>query len=78
MPSIFRTRKPDEWILTNEFAQVRLTVDTLGNDPRLKIEDISTSASISLDALLLAVLTRASEEELTRHMDPSRSSNCEK
>lgn len=77
MPSTFRARKPNEWILTNEFAQVRLTVDTLGNDPRLKIEDISTNASISLDAFLLAVLTTASQEELTRHADPSRNSHCE-
>lgn len=63
--------RPQEWILTNEFAQVRLTVDTRGNDPRLKIEDLSTNLSIALDAFMLAGLTTASEEELTRHMDPN-------
>ena len=63
--------KPQEWILTNEFAQVRLTVDTLGNDPRLRIEDLSTNRSIALDAFMLAGLTTASEEELARHMDPN-------
>jgi hypothetical protein len=65
------TEKSQEWIISNEFAQVRLTVDTLGNDRRLKIEDLSTNQSIALDALMLAGLTSASEEELARHMDPN-------
>jgi len=63
--------KPQEWIISNEFAQVRLTIDTLGNDPRLKIEDLTTNLTIALDAFMLAGLTTASEEELKRHMDPN-------
>jgi hypothetical protein len=63
--------KPQEWIITNEFAQVRLTIDNLGNDPRLKIEDLTTNLTIALDAFMLASLTTASEEELKRHMDPN-------
>lgn len=65
------TAKSQEWIISNEFAQVRLTVDTLGNDRRLRIEDLSTNQSIALDALMLAGLTSASEEELARYMDPN-------
>jgi hypothetical protein len=63
--------KPEEWIITNEFAQVRLTIDKLGNDPRLKIEDLTTNRSIALDAFMLAGLTTASQEELKQHMDPN-------
>jgi hypothetical protein len=33
---------------------VRLTIDTLGNDPRLKIEDLATNLTIALDAFMLA------------------------
>jgi hypothetical protein len=62
---------PQEWIISNEFAQVRLTIDKLGNDPRLKIEDLTTNLTIALDAFMLAGLTTASEEELKRHMDPN-------
>jgi hypothetical protein len=64
-------RSEDVWVLTNEFAQVRLTVDTNGNDPRLRVEDLSSGLSVALDAFLLAALTTATEEELTRHMDPN-------
>jgi hypothetical protein len=63
--------KLQEWIISNEFAQVRLTIDTLGNDPRLKIEDLTTNLTIVLDAFMLTGLTTASEEELKRHMDPN-------
>lgn len=72
MPSSSNASKPQQWIITNEFAQVRLTLDTLGNDPRLRIEDLSTNQSIALDAFMLAGLTTASEADLTRHMDPNR------
>jgi hypothetical protein len=64
-------RSEDLWVLTNEFAQVRLTVDTNGNDPRLRIKDLSSGLSVALDAFLLAALTTATEAELTRHMDPN-------
>jgi len=73
MPHSKDDAKSQEWIITNEFAQVRLTVDTLGNDPRLKIEDLTTSQSVALDALMLAGLASASDEELARYMDPDPS-----
>lgn len=60
-----------EWIISNEFAQVRLTIDRRGNDPRLRIEDLTNDVSAAFDALLLAGLTTASTEDLARHMDPN-------
>jgi hypothetical protein len=71
MPDTKKSALKQEWILSNEFAQVRLTIDTNGNDPRLLIEDLSSENSVALDAFMLAGLTTATEEELTRHMDPN-------
>ncbi len=59
------------WIISNEFAQVRLTIDRRGNDPRLLIEDLSNDTSVRFDAFLLAGLVTASAEDLARHMDPN-------
>jgi hypothetical protein len=64
-------RMDGEWIIVNEFAQVRLTIDTNGNDPRLCIEDLATERRIYLDAFGLAGLTTATPEALARHMDPN-------
>jgi len=58
-------------VVGERFAHVRLTIDTNGNDPRLRIEDLSSGNSVALDAFMLMGLTTASEEELTRHMDPN-------
>lgn len=58
-PTIRSNRKaPEGSILTNEFAQVRLTIDRLGNDARLEIEDLSTNLSIALDAFVLVARFR--------------------
>ena len=48
------TAKVQEWIIANEFAQVRLTIDRRGNDPRLRIEDLTSDVSVAFDAFLLA------------------------
>jgi hypothetical protein len=64
-------RSDDEWIIVNEFAQVRLTIDAKGNDRRLCIEDLATERRIYLDAFGLAGLTTATSEELARYMDPN-------
>ena len=64
------TGSAQEWIISNEFAQVRLTIDRRGNDPRLRIEDMATDVSVAFDAFMLAGLTTASAEDLARHMDP--------
>ncbi|WP_158808653.1 hypothetical protein [Beijerinckia sp. L45] len=59
------------WIVSNEFATVRLSIDTSGNDPRLRIEDLSTDLSVALDAFMLAGLTTATETQLSEYMDPN-------
>ena len=41
------TGSAQEWIISNEFAQVRLTIDRRGNDPRLRIEDMATDVSVA-------------------------------
>jgi hypothetical protein len=76
MASTVKSVAEREWILSNEFAQVRLTIDTSGNDPRLRIEDLSSDNSVALDAFMLLGLTTATEEELTRHMDPDPKSQA--
>jgi hypothetical protein len=59
------------WLIANEFAQVRLTIDRSGYDPRLVIEDLTTDRVIMLDAFMLAGLTTATAEAFDRHMDPN-------
>jgi hypothetical protein len=76
MASTVKPVAEQEWILSNEFAQVRLTIDTSGNDPRLRIEDLSSDNSVALDAFMLLGLATATEEELTRHMDPNPKSQA--
>jgi hypothetical protein len=71
MPDTNKPAVKQEWVLANEFAHVRLTIDTNGNDPRLRIEDLSSGNSVALDAFMLVGLTTATEQELTRHMDPN-------
>jgi hypothetical protein len=60
--------KDQEWTISNEFARVRLTIDHCGNDPRLRIDDLTNDASVTLDAFLLAALTTAFAEDLARHV----------
>jgi hypothetical protein len=71
MPSSAHILNGNEWIFGNEFAQVRVTIDTSGNDPRLKIEDFATGNTVALDAFTLSGLTTMSEAELARIMDPN-------
>ncbi len=60
-----------EWLIANEFAQVRLTIDRSGNGPRLCVEDVSSGLSILLDPFLLSGLTTAPVADLSRYMDPN-------
>jgi hypothetical protein len=71
MPDTKSNAVKHEWLLSNEFAHVRLTIDTTGNDPRLLIEDLASDNSVALDAFMLQGLTTATDEELTRLMDPN-------
>ncbi len=59
-----------EWILANEFAQVRPNIDRNGHSPRVYIEDLQSGFSICLDAMTLASLVWASDEMLAAHSDP--------
>jgi len=52
--------------LTNEFASVRLSLDTQANGPRLRLEDLETGAQIHLDPLELASFCYAEEEDRIR------------
>jgi hypothetical protein len=56
------------WVLANEFANVRLSIDTQGNDPRLRIEDLDSGATICLDAFVLAALIAVDDETLAAHV----------
>ena len=58
------------WVVSNEFARVKLSVDHKGNGPRLRIEDLDSGTSICLDSLLLAGLVWATDEMLAIHVDP--------
>jgi len=61
---------PNNWILTNEFGKVALSLDRRGNDVRLSIEDLATGHTILLDAFVLASLVSSSPEDIARHLDP--------
>lgn len=60
----------EAWVLANEFAQVRLSVDRKGNGPRLCVEDMQTGMTICLDSLVLAGLVWATDDDLAVHVDP--------
>jgi hypothetical protein len=58
------------WVLGNEFAQVRVRLDTAGHDQRIEIQDMATGRRILLDAMMLAQIARAGRAELDAAMDP--------
>ncbi|HEV7871191.1 MAG: hypothetical protein JWR28_2679 [Modestobacter sp.] len=49
--------------LMNEFASVRLTLDTAGHGPRLLVEDTETGAEILLSPIELASLCLATSDD---------------
>jgi hypothetical protein len=59
-------------IVGNEFASVSVSLDTGGNSPRLRVEDLRTGRVRYLDALELETLVWLPDESLTALMDPSR------
>jgi len=59
-------------IVGNEFASVSVSLDTKGNSPRLRVEDLRTGRVRYLDALELETLVWLPDERLTALMDPSR------
>ncbi len=60
-------------LLANEFAQVKIELDTSGNGPRLRIEDLKTGHIGYLDALELESLAWATKGELAPLLDPAAS-----
>ena len=62
----------DPAIVSNEFASVSVSLDTEGNSPRLRVEDLRTGRVRYLDALELETLVWLPDERLTALMDPSR------
>jgi len=60
----------EAWVLGNEFAQVRVRLDTAGHDQRVEILDRATGRRILRDAMKLAQIARAGRAELDEAMDP--------
>ncbi len=58
--------------LTNEFASVSVSIDMLGNGPRLRVLNRQNGVSICLDPLELASLTWLDHARLGPFLDPSQ------
>lgn len=52
--------------VVNEFASVRLWLDSAGNGDRLMVEDLDTGDSVFLCPLELSSMTRSTEEDRER------------
>ncbi len=57
--------------IASEFAAVQVSVDTAGNGPRLRVEDMRTGHVGFLDALELETLAWLPEGALHKLLDPS-------
>ncbi len=62
-----------ENVLDSEFAQVAVKLDTSGNAPRLRLEDLRSGRVRYLDALELETIIWLPDERLTGLLDPSHS-----
>jgi hypothetical protein len=58
-------------VINSEFAQVSVNLDTSGNSPRLRLEDLRSGRVRYLDALELETIIWLSDEQLTALIDPS-------
>ena len=56
-------QNPEFFLLSNEFAAVRVSVDERGNSPRLLVEDVETGASILLSPIELASFCLADPDD---------------
>lgn len=61
----------DRWIITSEFAEVAVTLDTDANGPRLCLEDLRGGRVRYLDALELETLAWMPAERMRELLDPS-------
>jgi len=57
--------------VASEFAEVKVTVDTSANGPRLRLEDRRTGRLRFLDALELETIIWLPDGHLTQLLDPS-------
>jgi hypothetical protein len=57
--------------VNSEFADVKITVDTSANGPRLRLEDRRTGRLRFLDALELETIIWLPDGHLTQLLDPS-------
>lgn len=58
-------------VVGSEFAEVSVNVDSEGNSPRLRLEDLRTGKVRFLDALELEAIVWLSDDHLTQLLDPS-------
>jgi hypothetical protein len=58
-------------VVGSEFAKVSVRLDTEGNSPRLRVEDLRSGRVRYLDALELETIIWLPEERLTSLLDPS-------
>ncbi|AJW40302.1 hypothetical protein NY08_2274 [Rhodococcus sp. B7740] len=58
-------------VVENEFASVAVTLDTEGNSPRLRLDDLRGGRVRYLDALELETIIWISDDHLRELMDPS-------
>ena len=63
--------EPPADIVGNEFAEVRVRVDTEARSPRLRLEDLRSGRVRYLDALELETLVWLPEGHLRQLLDPA-------
>ncbi|MDX3906225.1 MAG: hypothetical protein QHC78_11100 [Pigmentiphaga sp.] len=59
-------------VLSNEFAAVRVSIDTRGLSPRLRVDDLRHDRTVWLDAFQLAALAGTEVADFDMHMIPGR------
>jgi hypothetical protein len=62
---------PEVLVVQNEFARVRVEVCRVGNGQRLRIVDLKTGMSLTLDPLELEGLAWAGSGDLERFVNPA-------
>jgi len=67
-----RESDPRTFVLSNEFAAVRISIDSRGQSPRLRIDDLRNDRTAWLDAFQLAELAGSGIGDFDVHMDPGR------
>lgn len=58
-------------VVGSEFAEISVNVDTAGNSPRLRLEDLRTGRVRFLDPLELEMIIWLGDDHLTALLDPS-------